>query len=273
MGLQRFLIADAKGNFDIPGVVPGAYYVRASVSDTQGPESGSAAVDVTTDNVEGVTIPVGPPIEVAGRIRMEGDAPVNSSVRLIASPRDDIASQQGQSDAPKPDGAFKWSFALPGLYDVRGTGLPEGAYVKFVRAGETDVLASGLTVGAGTIPLVEVIVSPHAASLTGTVESAATGKPLENATVVLIPQEKVRRDQPSYYRSMATDQHGAFAFRILIPGEYKVYAWEDIETGAYLDPAFVKPVEAKGQTVRVEEDAHPEIKLIAIPADPAGAGQ
>ena len=42
----------------------------------------------------------------------------------------------------------------------------------------------------------------------------------------------------------------------LTPGEYKVYAWEDVEMGAYMDPDFMKPIESKGEglTLRRVDD-------------------
>ncbi len=71
--------------------------------------------------------------------------------------------------------------------------------------------------------------------------------------MVLIPQEKDRRDVFSFYKTTTTDQAGNFSFKNLTPGDYKVFAWEDIEPGAYSDPEFVKPVESKGESVNIKE--------------------
>lgn len=61
--------------------------------------------------------------------------------------------------------------------------------------------------------------------------------------MVLVPQEKERRDRAEYYKTTTTDQNGNYTLKGLVPGEYKAYAWEDVEPGAYLDSDFLKPIE------------------------------
>jgi hypothetical protein len=58
----------------------------------------------------------------------------------------------------------------------------------------------------------------------------------------------------------------------LTPGEYKIYAWEDVESGAYLDPDFMKPFEAKGEAVTLREGDQKSLQVTLIPAESA-AGQ
>ena len=66
-----------------------------------------------------------------------------------------------------------------------------------------------------------------------------------------------------------TDQNGHFVIRGVTPGEYKVFAWEDIEEGAYEDPDFMKPHESDGQTVSIKERGHETVELKAIPPESA----
>jgi hypothetical protein len=58
----------------------------------------------------------------------------------------------------------------------------------------------------------------------------------------------------------------------LDPGEYKVFAWEDVEAGAYMDPEFVKPVESQGESVTIRENSKERLQLKLIPAEAAAAG-
>ena len=89
---------------------------------------------------------------------------------------------------------------------------------------------------------------------------------------MLIPQEKARRDQMSYYKTAVTDQYGRFTAKNLDPGEYKVFAWEDMEFGAYMDPEFVKPVESLGEFTLVRENSKEHLQLKLIPAETAQTG-
>ena len=53
-----------------------------------------------------------------------------------------------------------------------------------------------------------------------------------------------------------------------MPGEYKVYAWEDLEAGAYMDPDFMKPIDSKGEALTLRENDQKSLQLTLVPADP-----
>jgi hypothetical protein len=56
-----------------------------------------------------------------------------------------------------------------------------------------------------------------------------------------------------FYKVVTSDQYGHFVIKNVDPGEYKAYAWEDVELGAYMDPDFLKPVENRGQAVSIHD--------------------
>ena len=62
---------------------------------------------------------------------------------------------------------------------------------------------------------------------------------------------------------------GSFALKSVAPGEYKLYAWDEIEDGAYMDPEFMKPFESKGESVSVKEGSQLSEQLALISAAPA----
>jgi hypothetical protein len=155
----------------------------------------------------------------------------------------------------------------PDRYNLFFQGLPDGYYVKAIRTGGADVLASGLDLSASPSGPVEVLLSPNAGRVTGVVQNPDTQQPSPAVTVVLIPQDKERAGQLSYYKTAFTDGSGSFTFRNVVPGDYKLYAWEEVESGAYLDPDFIKPLEAKGESVTVRESTAPSVAVTLIPAD------
>ena len=81
------------------------------------------------------------------------------------------------------------------VFDVRVTGLPDGFYAKSIKWGDTDVLANGLDLTKGVTDLLDVFLSPNAALISGVVQNPNTSQPAPGAMVVLVPQEKERRDQ------------------------------------------------------------------------------
>jgi hypothetical protein len=90
-------------------------------------------------------------------------------------------------------------------------------------------------------------------------------QPSAAATVVLVP-DAPRRGQSRYYRQALTDSSGRFTINGVTPGDYKLFAWEEIDRGMYLDPDFLQSYEDSGKSVRVEEGASQNIQLDLIPA-------
>lgn len=54
--------------------------------------------------------------------------------------------------------------------------------------------------------------------------------------------------------------------KAIAPGAYKLFAWEDVETGAYKDPEFLKAFEALGERTTIQENSHESAELKLIPA-------
>jgi hypothetical protein len=271
VGSIRNSRVDAAGNFEIRGVTPGAYVLTAMVNDGTTTRQGRLAIDVGSAALEGVQIAIGAGISVTGRVRSESEsAPVDlSALRFMLQLRDQSGimfsgPSQGKADQA---GAFEIKNASPDRYNVTVFGLPSGAYVKSIRTDQVDVLASGLDLSSGAPAAVEVVISPRAASVSGSVQNTKTNNPAPAASVVFIPQEKERRDQQYYFKFANSDQHGAFSFADLPPGEYKAYAWEDMEPGAHMDPDFVKQYESQGEAVSLQEGDRKSITLKLIPAD------
>jgi 5-hydroxyisourate hydrolase-like protein (transthyretin family) len=266
--------SDAKGDFDIRGVGPGAYSLTAVINDGSKSYQARTSVDVGSTNIERLNVVIGPGIEVAGHVTTEGSDPLDlSNVRLMLQTREIGGIMFGGFSQGRLDegGAFKLQDVAPGLFNLMVTGLPAGAYLKSVRSEQTDVLANGLNTEVPPAPL-EVLISPNAAQVTGTVQNHDTGNPAPGATVVLVPQEKERKEQQSYFKTVSSDQNGGFTFKDVVPGEYKVFAWEDVESGAYMDPDYMKPIDSKGEALSLREKDQKALQLTMIPADLASGG-
>jgi hypothetical protein len=167
----------------------------------------------------------------------------------------------------KEDGSFLLDDVGADRYTVSVNGLPEGFYLKSVRSANLDVLADGLEVGGASPAPLDVVLSPRAGQVSGTVLDGKTQKAAAGMTVVLVPQEKERGNRESFYRTATTDAAGGFTFKSLTPGEYRVYAWEEAEYGAWMDPDFLKPQESRGEAVSVPEGGRQTVPVNLIPAD------
>jgi hypothetical protein len=54
--------------------------------------------------------------------------------------------------------------------------------------------------------------------------------------------------------------------RGIAPGDYKLFSWEEVESGAWEDPEFLKPFEGKGEKISLQEGDQKSLSLTAIRA-------
>jgi protocatechuate 3,4-dioxygenase beta subunit len=258
----------ANGQFSIRGITAGAYSITAVVYDGNKTYSARVPIDVGNDSVE-VNMVIGPNIEVSGKVRIEQDVRQDLDGAEVYLSFKEYFGPVLNSASPghlEQDNSFIIHDAPSDVFEVNLTNLPENCYIKSIRSGDRDVMVSGLDLTRGTPAPVEIVVSPKAGLLTGTVQNPNTGMPVPGATVVLTPQEPERRGRREYYRTITTDQNGAYTLKGLIPGQYLALAWEDLEPGAYLDPDLPKGLEAKGQSISVHEADRKSVPLQMIPA-------
>ena len=163
------------------------------------------------------------------------------------------------------NGRFTLPNAQPDRYDVTVAGLPDGFYVQSIRMEQVDALESGLDLTRGAAGSLQIVVSGKAAQVEGAVTNEKQ-EPVAGSTVVLLPASEKRREQFQFHKTVNTDQHGHFILKGLEPGEYKLFAWEDIENGAWMDPEVLRPTESKGKTITLRESSRESVDLRVIPA-------
>jgi hypothetical protein len=264
------LSAGAPATFEFQGVPPGSYVLVAQQPSTPQERKtmwGWTAIEVGDTNIEHAEVVVGAGVDISGRIRVEGKTAVDiSNVVGVLEPQEalSLASLTPDIDtAPaKPDGTFIFREVPEGSYRIDFHPIPSGFYLR--SSGAADVLETGITVGRGhSPPAVELVLSSGAGRIDGTVARDEQSSP--GASVVLVPDGK-QRAQPNYYRLAVADQLGRFAMRNVTPGDYTLFAWEQIEPGAYFDPEFLGQYEDRGKAVHVEEGGHLSVQLDVIPA-------
>jgi hypothetical protein len=260
----------ASGEFEVRGLTPGSYVAMAAIG--KGGiwrVSPTTTVDVGATNMDGLVLTIGNYISVPGRIRVEGEVALDLRSLRVKEVRGGPTGEPNPHDSGNrvaADGTFKLEDLIPDRYGVVVSGLPGGFYTKSIRLGESDITYSGFEVRGGPLAGIDVLVSPKAAMVSGVALSPDTGNPAAGASVVLVPKEKERMQIPEFYSQAATDQYGRFTFKGVAPGEYQVYAWEDVESTAWMDPEFMKPLDGKGEPVTVGESAQASVQVRVIPA-------
>ena len=151
----------------------------------------------------------------------------------------------------KEDGTFTFPSVGKDHFRVAVLAAPPEVYLKSARMGEDDVLENGLDMTRREVAgVLDLVFSQEGGKAEGVVLNDKND-PVSGATVVLVPDSR-KRSQEHLFKSASTDQNGRFSLQGIPPGDYKLFAWEDVEDGIWFDPDFLKSREEKGETVKVE---------------------
>lgn len=281
-------VQEQDGSFEIRAVPPGSYFLVATWFDQEKRYMGHTPVEVGPGGADDVSVTIERGIEVSGRIRTlaplrspAGGSPSQwensagapekldlTELEVGLVPREEVPLVGMETTKVKEDGAFELSNVPRGNYWPYVGGAPPDYYLKEARLGAEDVLQKGLALAGNQLsePL-ELTLSSEGARIDG-VALKADGQAFTGAVVVLVPEPSLR-DRDWLYPGTTTDQYGRFTLRGIAPGEYKLFAWEEIERGAYLDPDFLRRCEERGEPIRLREGDTRSVTLKLIPSDPA----
>jgi protocatechuate 3,4-dioxygenase beta subunit len=262
-GGPRGTEVDAQGRFQFDGVAPGSYVLFAGDEHTVA----RMPLEVHDENIEGIELSPQPNGEIVVRATVEGDGGLKYAPREFS--RTSRTSGESGTCLPEDDSPCKFSdTGDDGPYDVLPIGLSIDFYVKSARLGEQDVLDTGFEFTPGVTGILTLVLNPNSGQMEGSVTNAKD-EPAVGVKVTLVPGGSPR--SPTRYKTTDTDQNGHFVIKGLAPGEYKIYAWEDLEQGAEQDPDFMKPHESDGEKVSIKERAHETVQLKLIPAESAAS--
>jgi hypothetical protein len=250
MGIHRMAFVNEDGTFEIRGVFPGSYLSFATAWSGNDRLSTRQPLEVGHTDVNGVEVTLRASVEVKGRVRVEAGASPDlkpDKVYVALTQEDALYFDRPNGENAGTDGSFTLRKLPPGDYRVHVSRIPPGCYLKAVTYAGIDALEKGVSIGE-TPATLEVVLSPNGGSVDGLV-TGDDDSPAIGATVVLIPEAK----RPDLYKTAATDQNGHFTLRGVAPGNYQLYSWDNVEPGAYEDPAFLEAYKDQAKKVSVEE--------------------
>lgn len=259
----------ASGRFEMRGVLPGNYLLLAQeMSDGGGLRSARMPLDVSR-NVDGVELQLGSGVEVAGEVVLDGAAEALPFVtegfgaQVILTSLGPPQIMFGRSSARIAEGKFSVRGVAPDSYRVSVLGLTPEAYLKAVRAGDSELNDGILDLTGGAAPgTLTLVVSKNGASVEGEVLDAER-RPLPAAQVLLAPEEG-KRQSTHLFKVASTDQNGRYSMKGIVPGSYKLFALRTLEPGAQFDPDFLQAIETRGKAVKLAEKGVERIELQVI---------
>lgn len=261
----------ATGAFEFRDVPAGDYMVVAVVQAVTGPAPGVAiglgSASVSTD-IENMVVTVRPGVSLPGEVTLEGSVALSTlpnfdrmRVRLI--PASEAVVNASQPPTMKPDGTFVMENVSSGEYRVGLVGLPPNIYIKEARFGGTNLLQETMTIDGPVSGSMQIVLSPNAGQIGGTLLDRDS-KPVPATQVVLVPERQ--RDRRELFKSATTDPNGRFTISGVPPGDYKLFAWDEIDQFAFNDPEILRQYELQAKAVKVSELGRETVEVKIIPA-------
>jgi protocatechuate 3,4-dioxygenase beta subunit len=267
--ISQAFVSNPQGGFELRNVTPGEYFLYAFLYEHARPECGRQPLEVADIDLDGINLTVAPGVDIKGRVRVDGQLTSPGALQVSLAPKYTSMALGGMpSDPVKPDGSFLLKNAFDDEYQIYVDGLPQNYFLKSARLDGVDVLAAGVTIDTKQTPgLLDILVSANGAHIDGVVSQDQ--KPFPGASVTLVPNPPHRAEK-SLYNITTTDQLGHFVLQGIPPGDYKLFAWEGLDPGAYKSSDFLLPFENRGQSIHIIEGASLSVQLDLIPATDSG---
>lgn len=266
------------GTFTFRSVVPGQYTVYATATFTEARTAAPqvmpgqqvnqggqrrlwAQADVFVDGSypPAVTLAMQEGLSVTGGITFDGAAPLPTATqraRVAMTPLGQPLQSLGiggLSATVDQSGRFTILGVVPGRYRVSASGV-QGWLVKSVMVNGIDVLDFPLEIAPnGPAPGITIQFGDRNTDLKG-VLTDASGAGTSDYSVVIFPDDQ--RYWVPYARRMRSTRpstDGKFAFVGLPPGDYRLAAVTDVETGEWLDPEFLRQLLPASVAVRLSD--------------------
>ncbi|HZI51083.1 MAG TPA: hypothetical protein VFE29_04620, partial [Terriglobia bacterium] len=252
---------------ELRGVAPGLYDLAPFYMDAKNVyHSGRTRIEVGDQNIENVAAVITPNVEVIGRFIFE-DNPLQGlgGLQFHLRAKDAAVPLMTRTSPAKVevDGTFVIRDVFEGRYQLYLYGFPRNfppdLYISAIRQGGQDIRNDGtIDVRRSMLPI-EIRLRTGAGVVQGIVESPGGMIP-PNADVVLVPQPALRGNALFYDRATISDK-GQFKFEGVAPGEYKVFAFEQLADTAEQNSAFIARYETLGQSVTVNSRNTTEIRV------------
>jgi hypothetical protein len=251
-------------NLDFSNPLGGVYRVETRVEAGGQVWSASQPVDTRTAGDE-VILPLAPPIDIKGQLRIEGQterAKSDFEMRLVNNNSNDapIAARPGA------DGDFNLKQATAGEWVLNVDKLPADAFLKSASLGDQDVRFKAFTIGPGSTGPLNIVISTRTAQLAGEVE-AGSGDP-RRAGIVLAPIGPFH-DLDRFYTVAVSDDSGKFQFAHVAPGKYRIFALENMAPQPFRNPDAADQLGDLGTEIELTEGAELTVHPKLIPAQRA----
>ena len=252
------------GRFVADGVSPGEYVLTAMERDSDAVLEGRTTLDVGDSDLNDVDLPLTAGVTLKGRIVFESQGPhATDNLQVTLTALDSLAMKAGLTSVASPEGLeFQFNGVIPGVWALDVSGLPEGAYIRSISAGGRDLPDRKLDVSDAPPGFLEIRLAINGGRLDGRVQSLSPGR---RATLLLAPSDDAGRSRVA--KTAVSDAGGGFFMTGIAPGDYRLFAFEEVDVTELQDPAFLSSFEKNAAAVHFEAGAAMRMQVAVIPAE------
>jgi hypothetical protein len=214
-------------------------------------------INIAGTNIDGLSIAMLQTSEIRGAITLDG-TPFNNGNVQVTLVGDEHLGGLGSSTGGRgpqnfgvlPGIPYRFLVSLPpNIVQGPGERPLAGAYVADIVVDGRSVFDRGFSVGAGVMASYEVALKRGGGSISGNV-LGPDRKPVAGAMVVIAPSVE-RRQNLNLYSNTTSDASGHFEVRGIAPGDYKMFAFGYLPTGAFQNSSVIGRYEDRGAAVSV----------------------
>jgi hypothetical protein len=244
------------GAFEVRGIAPGTYTLRATFTENQRVFYGEETIEVGDRGAQNVQITAMPDFVATGHVRLAGptEKPRKASIEFVG----EGMMPRVRTSTVSPDLAFEAQLRPDRRFRAMVRNLPQDYYLKSVTISQHEMSPDNVVVN-GLRGDLEFILSTAG----GHIEGALTNSRNESTrgSILLIP-DVPDPGPPDLFRRTSADATGNFMFRGVPPGSYRMLAVENLSLEDEInDPDFFRTIANRGESLLVEENGKYSVTL------------
>jgi protocatechuate 3,4-dioxygenase beta subunit len=266
---QSIFSESQEGEFELSNLIPGRYLISSMTSNPADRKAwrGFQEIDLRESGLA-LSIRVFPSRDVSGRVEIQENDKIDfRKLQVELRPHSDV--NYGMVFARvNPDGTFLIADVGQDIYEVEVTGLPSSYYLKTAFWGTVELVGGRLKIrdASDSQPLILKLGKP-AAKVQGQVQTV-DGEVACSAQVVLVPEGEWATDEGRFVET-GTDQNGNYSFKDIVPGDYRLLAWDQNSPIAYSERGSLEQYESQGAVIHLKPEDHLTVPLKLIPVEGA----
>jgi hypothetical protein len=212
----------ADGHFAFGPLEPATYRMYGQTKTQEGTWRTPIVEIKLTASLDFVPLALSRGFDLTGRL--SGIAPAGQTIELtnVRAPNDAMPIPGGAATVAA-DGSFTIKGVQSGAYEVSVAPLPDNAYLRSVRLGNTDAVDAVIDLrGGSTSAALTVAVSEAGGQISGSLETAG-GNPLRQRGFVYVVEDGKEFSRP-HIHGADTSPDGEFTVQGLAPGKYRMFA-------------------------------------------------